>query len=461
MATQGQTTKKTTVRQANHIEIGDEYLKQHRKDTMYSRGQWHRYDNGVWSPLEEFYIDKEIWAVIKDFERVRRCNNPTDSAKKSIASYVRVHVSVPEKEIDAWPTLINLQNGIYNLAQDKLLPHAPQWYLTTQLPFEYDPTTPPPPCPLWDQYLNTTFVYKKTTTVDPQTVAFAQEAIGYSLTTDTKYQVGFWCQGEGENGKGVLWHVLFALSGQAATTFNLDLLKRDPYQTARLAGKRVVLCSEVNVRSNSSAFSENGILKALIAGDVMYARQIRERGFDLIPVAKLWLSMNRQPDISDTSHGFWRRVKSILFNHIFTAKEVIPDLKEKLTTPDALSHIFHWSLIGLQRLERNRQFTWVKQSEEATAEYKKESNPVALWIEDECTTFKEAVANKQPLGKPADWEYTSGGAYADFKLWLLNNGGQAYRKLSDRQFKKEMDALGFSYGRNSQGRYYQGLKRVV
>ncbi len=179
----------------------------------------------------------------------------------------------------------------------------------------------------------------------------------------------------------MLFHVLEDLAGTSATPFNVNLLKRDRYQLADLAGKRIALCSEANSWDN---VVEDGDVKALIAGDRMNVRQIREKPFTLEPKVKLWWSMNRLPAVVDTSGGFWRRVMVIPFNRSFERHERILNLSEQLH--DELPGIFNWAMAGLQRLRNNGGFSIPQQVADQTAEYQHESNIVQLFVEDECVT---------------------------------------------------------------------------
>jgi putative DNA primase/helicase len=220
----------------------------------------------------------------------------------------------------------------------------------------------------------------------------------------------------------------------------VSLLKRDRYQLADLAGKRVALCSEASSWDN---VVEDGDVKALVAGDRMNVRQIRERPFVLTPKVKLWWSMNKLPAVADTSDGFWRRVMVIPFNRSFARHERILDLKDMLF--NELAGIFNWAMEGLQRLQANGQFTIPAQVAQQTQEYQAESNIVKLFIDDEC---KEDDAE----------EVKSSALYNAFKDWCRQNGYKAY---SSRSFKRELETLAFFAVRRASGVYYQGLSLVL
>lgn len=429
-----------------HTEIGRIYLSRFRQNTIYARGYWYRYAGGVWSPVPDFEIEKEIWDIMEGYENSHTFE-PTDSAKRSIMSYIRATISVSEEKLDAYPNLINLKNGIYNLDTDTLIPHDPALLLTSQLPFEHDPAAK---CPFWDLYINTTFTDITGKIADQELIYFIQEIVGYSLTTDISHQVMFWCIGEGENGKGVLFHVLMQLGGPSATYIDLNILRKEKYQLATLLGKRIAMCSEASSHDN---LVEDGVIKSLVAGDPTPVRQIRREPFILYPQAKLWWSMNRLPTITDTSHGFWRRMRPIPFNNIFEDGNRIINLKEKLN--QELSGIFNWCLIGLRRLRSNKRFSMCLQVELMKQQLQLETNTIRLFLDDEAEVTWMNAAEKGI--DPDDLEESSKSCYLRYVNWTKANG---YKAMSDRSFKIEMEALKFYHKRDKTGtkRIYTRLK---
>ena len=260
---------------------------------------------------------------------------------------------------------------------------------------------------------------------------FLQESIGYSLTTSVDYQIMFFMVGQGANGKGVLMHAITSITGNAAIPIDLGSLRStNTYQLALAAGKRVIYCAEAEAHANMIS---DGIIKALVAGDPLMVRQIKEKPFELRSVAKVWWSMNRLPDVKDTTHGFWRRVRVVPFNRTFSKQEIDPQLKDKLT--DELPGIFNWAMSGLRRLERNEAFTTSSQVDDWTENYRNENNPLQNFIDEHCQVSPLYTVTINPL-------------YKAYKQWALDNG---YRPMNTKQIKQELENLGF-YKQYSQRR---------
>lgn len=415
----------------SHGQIGEIYCNARNGDTMYSRGQWYRWNGNVWDAVDDSFIHREIWRLLVRLEASHQARANKVNVN-GVMDYCMRFLAVDDKLLDANPDYINLWNGTYSLDLRALLTPQSFHYLTTRLPFSYDPDAE---CPTWMYYVQSTFTQSPTCNLpDQELIDFVQEAMGYSLTTDVKYHVSFWCLGEGENGKGVLFHVLSQLAGPAQALLDINSLKRNTYQLAGLAGKRIAMCSEVNTFDN---VVEDATFKQLVAGDPIPARQIYERSFTLYPTAKLWQSMNRLPAVADTSHGFWRRVRLIPFNRIFADHERIPNLKQLLELE--LSGIFNWAIQGLDRLQANGDFTMPKQVEELTKRYKYDSNVVLNFVDDECVRDANAGEHRDTL-------------YSAYVAWCRKFN---YKPYNVKNFRREMEALGFHVDKNN---VYHGLE---
>jgi putative DNA primase/helicase len=433
---QSQTSPKSTKTQRGrvltHTAIAREYIDRHWQDTAFMRSAWYRYLDGVWTEKHDLVIEHEVWNLLEEFEQNQQCR-PTASIHNSVQKRVKARFFVPDEQVDFAQNLINLQNGVYSLDDGSVYSHDPSFYFTTQLPFSYDPAAK---APTWEAYILTTFVKPHTTEHDPELAAFVQEAFAYSLTASVRFHISFWCYGEGANGKGTLLYALEKLSGNAAAPLNVGLLRREQYQLAEMAGKKVAMCSESSATSN---LVEDALIKALISGDTMRVRQIHRKAFTLHPIVKLWWTMNDLPAVADTSEGFWRRCRVVPFNRQFMGAERILDLKERLARE--LPGIFNWAMEGLKRLNQQGNFTTPQQVLKATNLYRKESNPVALFVDERCFVGP-------------NYEAQSSLIYREYKDWCLQTG---HKPKSTPRFKREMERLHLFHKSKPKFNVFQGV----
>lgn len=386
------------------------YLNKHGLDTVYTRGQWYRWSGKVWSTINQSLIEREMKPYLHA--------GYTHNVLRQVRSLVQIDLYAADNTMDANPEMINLNNGIYHLGKNVKYPHHPDHYLTTMLPFDYDPLAK---CPTWNRYLRSTFVLDDGT-FDCEMANLVQEAMGYSLTTSVEHQIMFWCYGEGSNGKGTLFHVIEKLLGSGRMELNVNGFSHNHYQLAMLAGKRVATSAEVN---QADRLAEDATIKALVAGDPLQVRMIKQEPFEMLPTVKLWWSMNRLPPIDETSTGVWRRIRIIPFYKQFSESEKIRDMKERLDKE--LPGIFNWALEGLKRVRANGHICIPQRAAEVKAEYQRESNIVQVFVEEAC----KRDANES-IPRPA--------LYSAFKQWSMDNG---YRIRSSAVMGQELKRLGF------------------
>ncbi len=396
---------------------------EHGLNTAWFRGCWNRYAGGVWEPKNEYSLKMEILRVMQASDGIRS----TGSKLRSIETILRSVLFIPDELIDAKPDLINLQGGVYDIDKGELISPDRKYYMTTQLPFEYNPEAT---APLWGKFLSSTFVFPYRHGDDPQPdnelITFLQQAVGYSLTTDNSQHVTFFNIGRGANGKGVIFHIIAALAGESAIPLNIGLLGREQYQLAQLAGKKVALCSETKKRN----LLEDDLIKALVGGDPMNVRQIKKEPFILYPMVKLWLAGNSLPIVTDTSEGLWRRILAIPFNRNFYDRrrgidDRILDLKERLE--EELPGIFLWAMQGLATLRDRGKFLIPAQVAALTDGYRYRSNSIEMFLAEETSPVPSGSTTLVAL-------------YADYVAWARTNG---FGQLSRTNFSAEVERLDF------------------
>lgn len=85
-------------------------------------------------------------------------------------------------QLDRYPSLINLDNGVLNLKNGKLHPHHPDLYLSKLAGTEYQADAG---CPHWVSFL------QDITMGDHEMIAYLQYLCGYCLTGSTPGAVYF------------------------------------------------------------------------------------------------------------------------------------------------------------------------------------------------------------------------------------------------------------------------------
>lgn len=415
--------------QATDDEIAEAYKAQFEQKRMHSRDRWYKWNgSGVWTPQAD--VTDEIWTMMCEFKHLDI--KPSSHKRASIEECLRGSslLGVPELNLDAYPEWVNLLNGVYDFDSGALIPHSPTQYLTTQLPFEFDASAT---CPRWHSFLSEVLV-DHAGRPDPAMARFMCQAFGYSLTAWTKYEMSFWLQGGGANGKSTLVHILSALTGTASRALNLGMLERDTYQLALLPGIRVVTCTESPVGLKVA----DSIIKTLISGDVTTARLPYGKPFQLEPQCKIWWAMNNYPRVADTSEGFWRKVKVVPFLASFYGNARDQDLRQKLE--EELPGIFNWALGGLRSLVANG-WTACEAIDGATETYRRANDVEAVFIEECCILGNEYIVGARNL-------------YDAYRSWCIETG---HRPKTSTRVAADWLRLGFEKTRKNSGVVYIGV----
>lgn len=338
----------------------------------------------------------------------------------------RITVTMDQLDAHAWE--LNTPGGIIDLRTGQLLPPDPEKLhtrITSCAPdFNADPG-------LWLTFLAQTFPDGETL------IGFMQRLVGYSVVGEVREHILPFAYGGGGNGKGVFLEAIKGVLGDYATTSPNGFLMASNYsahttEIARLAGARMVICSEVN---ETDRFDEAKV-KALTGGDSLTARFMRQDDFTFRPSHHLWLMGNHQPAVESGGHSFWRRLRLIPFTHTVPENQIIEDLQGLLATqhgPAILAWIAHgaaaYATGGLQEP------AGVKA---ATEDYAHSVDTVGRFIEEECTLHPGDAAPHLATDVSA--------IRAAYERWCLDNGETPLR---GRAFQSQIARHGVLTGPNA------------
>jgi len=303
-----------------------------------------------------------------------RLNSAIDSAK----SDPRIEVEV--RTWDQEPTLLGVKNGVIDLKTGELLKGRPDLYITRRTPVAY---TPGHTNIRWSQFLNFA------TDGDTEFQDWLQRAAGYSLTGLNKYDVMFLVYGPPGSGKNTFVEALVKALGTQQYAWPLDSSilgqgdsnssSSDLYHWAELRGRRIVWVDEL---PDSERIKENSI-KKLTGSSEISARSPGEKPFTFESRAKLWVSTNHRPIITDDA--MWRRILPIPFMKVPESPD--PDLKEYIFDPDgALPAVLSWAVEGAIKLlnssAKNALGTCQRVSDAAEI-YRKNEDRIGLFLDEE------------------------------------------------------------------------------
>lgn len=319
--------------------------------------------------------------------------------------------------------LINLLNGTFEIADDKqeLREQRREDFIKYQLPFEYNPDAR---CPMFDKYLGRVVP-------DADCRKVLAEYLGYIFINNLKLEKALILYGSGANGKSVFFEIVNAILGdENICSYSLqNLTKYDSYQRAELSNKLLNYASEINGKLEASIF------KQLVSGEPVEARQIYGKPFVMRDYGKLMFNCNELPKEVEQTNAFFRRFIIIPFNQTIPESEQDPELAKKIIASE-LSGVFNWLLDGLRRVLAQRKFTQSEMVQDQVDAYRRESDSVAMFIEEE--GYSPAID---------DFVFLKA-LYGDYKTFCCDNG---YKTCSIRTFSERIKMIGFLTERKTPG----------
>ena len=288
---------------------------------------------------------------------------------------------------DAGRDVLGVLNGVVELRTGTLRPGRREDRITLQASVEYHPDAQ---SPLWDYALRTILL-------DDELIQFFHVAIGYSATGDTRRDCWFLGCGNGRNGKGTLFQPIRHALGDYALELPgaiFDLRTgRSPYELAKLPGRRFVTSAE----SGDTLRLHHDRIKQLTGGDSMSAANKYEQAFEFEPVCKLWLACNKRPRVTDDTSAFWARVFLIPFRASFVGKEdrsLRPALVQEAVHQAA---VLAWIVRGAVRYYAEGLDEVPAVVRTATAEYREDCDPLAVFLDESCALDPEAEVGAKDL----------------------------------------------------------------
>lgn len=406
---------------------------------------WFVWKNGYWKPdvedLEVSELSKKIAPIISSEVRtyngdsqqsevikwasMSRSNSRLRGAIESAKSDPRI--TIPVDEWDKDNNLLGVLNGVIDLRTGDLYHGRPELNITRRAPVSY---TRGHTNARWNNFLD------QATQGDKELQDWLQRAAGYTITGSSMYDLMFLVYGPPGSGKNTFVEALVKCLGTQQYAWPLDstILAQgdgmssgaDLYHWAELRGRRMVWVDEL---PESERLKENAV-KKLTGSSEISARSPGEKPFTFASHAKLWVSTNNRPIITDDA--MWRRIRPIPFE--FKPTEPDPGLKDYIFDPEgALPAVLAWAVEGAIKILNSPSrdaLGWCTAVSNAAEIYRKNEDRLALFLEEET---EEIMGERTPLKS----------LYYIYRDWAMDRGEKPMtqiaftRKLAERSIPTE------------------------
>ncbi|NIV39358.1 MAG: hypothetical protein GWN58_61080 [Anaerolineae bacterium] len=238
-------------------------------------------------------------------------------------------------------------------------------------------------CPMWHRALSDWFGSDQD---GADKAALLAEFVGAALFgVATRYQKALFLVAPGGNGKSQLLDVVSALFPKGSVKAIRPQDWGNEYQRAELAGAMLNIVAELPTK----AIASGSEFKAIITGDPISARQIYQKPFTFRPRCAHIISGNAFPQALDTSDGFWRRVMVLTMTRRFDGTpDEIRNLAHQIID-HSLDGVLAWAARGAKRLLEQDGYTIPASCQAAVDAWRKDSDPVALWLDARTSSSEE------------------------------------------------------------------------
>lgn len=391
-------------------------------DFIYCTGELYLYQRGVYRPIGEVFIKRECRERLKEGARINSINE--------VISHIKDYSDINVDQLNTHKFLINLNNGMYDISNEKLLPHSKDYLSTIRIPVNHDPSVSYSDISDW----------LESTLIDPDCIQLACELFGYCLIPDCTMAKAFMLVGSGANGKSTLLTVLENFIGKDnVSKIPLQELADHRFKRAELFGKLVNLFADLDNR----ALESTSYFKTIVTGDSIDAERKNQNPFSFRPYARLVFSANEIPRSRDRSFAYYRRWCIIPFERQFVDTDDKKGLADELSKTENLTALLNCALSELKDIIKRQSFSEPKKVKEALNEYEKQNDPVKAFV-DECCKLDPLVRIER------------GSLYDSFCTYCNETGFKAvtrnifYQRL--RTFREIREL------RDSEKRMFEGIK---
>lgn len=392
----------------------------------YWRGAWWRWEVSHWIEVEDRAVRRSLYLFTE------KALYSTDGGKTEQWSPNRHKISDLHDALSAicllrnnrdqpsWlddrttGVIVSVRNGLLDVERRELLPHTPQFFNQTSVPFDYEPEASQP-----DRWLS---FLKELWPKEADAINVLAEWFGYVISGRLDLHKIMLMVGPTRGGKGAIARVLGALIGrQNVAGPTLNSLAGE-FGLAPLIGKPLAIVSDARfVGKNGSVVVER--LLSISGEDTLTVnRKYRDQWTGKLP-CRLHIISNELPRLGDASTAVVGRIVLLLLSSSWLGKED-HGLERALHTE--LTSILNWALAGLYRLtvENNNRFTRLSSADEAIIAMRDLASPVAAFVREKCQVGHDKEIKVDEL-------------YAAYRFWCDDNG---HAKATKQTFGRDLRA---------------------
>jgi putative DNA primase/helicase len=270
--------------------------------------------------------------------------------------------------------IVSVKNGLLDVGQRKLLPHTPNFFNQTSVPFDYLENAPPPQ--RWLEFLSQLWPN------EPLEIDVLGEWFGYVVSGRTDLHKILLMVGPTRGGKGAIARVLGALIGRKNVAGPTLSSLNGEFGLAPLLGKSLAVVSDARFSGKNGNIVVERLLSISGEDTLTVNRKYRDQWTGKLP-SRLHILSNELPTLFDASTAIIGRIVLLMLSNSWLGRE---DHKLEPALHEELTGILSWALDGLQRLTfvNGNKFTSLPRADEAIIQMRDLASPVAAFVREKC-----------------------------------------------------------------------------
>lgn len=284
-----------------------------------------------------------------------------------------IEIDTKIKEIDP-VRYINFKNCIYDIYEDRILPHSEEYIFTSYIDCNYHSYSNSNG-QNFAKYLIDSFGD------DKDSLKQIQELLGVTISNYRGFKKAFFLLGPPNSGKSTLLDVLTELIGRKfCSNINLHDLN-DRFRIAPLKDKKLNVVGEISEIN----LKRLDIFKSLTGNDFIQAEFKGKDPFELKNKALMVFAGNSLPKlkVEDSTGAFFNRINVIVFKNKRESEEIDYNLFDNLIKEKEA--IINFAIDGLKRLIRNNfNFSESNLSKSIKNNQYKKENSFQLFLREKC-----------------------------------------------------------------------------
>ncbi len=353
------------------------------------------YDGGIYIPKGKTYIE--------EFCRKHLESYYATSISQRVVNKIKADTFIDPGEffdsINAEE--IPVLNGILNKSKRTLRMYSPHDIFFNKLPVKYEPQAK---CPKIDSHFSEVLRNSEDKKV-------LYEIGGYCLDRTHFIEKAFMFLGDGRNGKGKTLELFKRFVGaESCCSVPLSAMKEDSFNLNQMFGKLLNLSGDLN----DTDLKNTGLFKGLTGRDLITAHRKFKTDLIFTSYCKNVFACNELPKVYDLSKGFWSRWILLEFPYEFIPEKEFSKLSEKekefkkiidvdhikkICSAEELSGLLNASLDGLDRLIKDKDFSYTIGTSEIKEMWIRKSNSFTAFCFDCIVESERDHMSKEDLRK--------------------------------------------------------------